>query len=217
MEIIVTLAAIPIIAVIAVTATVLVQVKLLSMPEKYLKRDDACVEPIKGRLDAKTKAWIESNGFDFLAAYRFMQTPFAAWRKRGSVTDLVIYGTQAKIVYDLATYLQDGTGLTTSIGGETGMFPIVPGNYKESVAVRNLHELAAAHTRSLKVLESKRGIHERDEAPPFEEELILSMCEQMAHVKTYSFWPFRGLYWFFVKRRQMRGKTVEEQIRQGLA
>jgi hypothetical protein len=37
----------------------------------------------------------------------------------------------------------------------------------------------------------------------------------MDHVKNLSLWPLRGVYWFFVSRRWMVNKTIEDQIQRG--
>jgi hypothetical protein len=205
----------PILVAVLVAATVFMQVQLMSKPEKHLRRDDAVAKRIAIRIDAPTRAWIQENGYEFMAAYHFMQTQLAAWRKRGGVTDLVIYATQTKLAYDLVTYLRDDNSLTTSIGGEIGMFPLAKGAYKEGLDLHTLADLDTAHQGSLEILASRRGLRPSAAAPDFEENLLRSVHEQMDHVKSLPLWPLRGVYWFFVNRRRLRNRTVEDQIQRG--
>jgi hypothetical protein len=189
---------------------------MMAKPERLLRQDDASAKPIADSLSPRFKSWIEANDFVFLGAYRFTQIRFAAWRKRGGATDLIVYATPFKFACDLVTRLQDNMTLTTTVGGETGMFPQTPGDYKESVLVTNPDDLDAAHSKSLSILAKMRGVRVCDIPPSFEDALLRNARDKMTYVKSLPFWPVRGVYWYFVKRQQMRNKTIEEQIQQGM-
>lgn len=190
-------------------------VQKMSKPERHLLRNDELAPEVGERIDAANRKWIMANDYDYLAAYQFLEARFCVWQKRGTAHFLIVYAFTGKTSYDMVTNLQDDKSLTSTINGDVGMFPLVPGEYKESIEPCTLSELFDAHQKSLSILLSQRGINRSDNVPDFEASLLSAMRKQMEYVKSMPFWPLRGIYWFFVVRKRMKHKNIEDQIKLG--
>ena len=207
-----------IIIVIAVIAGVLVlnfmnQARLMAKPELLLRHDETVVSQIECVVKPDEQIWLRDNGYQYFASYRFQQIMFSVWRKQDGATDVVIYvRPDGKLTYDMVSYFESDQMLTTAINGETGMCPLPPGTYKESVDCRSLVELAQAHQKSISILRQMRCVLIRQTAPDFETHLIDSIRHENAYMKGFFLWQIRSLYWYFVKRHILRGKSIEIQL-----
>lgn len=54
------------------------------------------------------------------------------------------------------------------------------------------------------------------DARPFAEVFIEAMHRQSEHVQSIPFWPFRGLYWYAIRRAKLSGKTVRQLVAAGV-
>lgn len=204
---------------IVVPVTVMLQVHMMLHPEKLLKRDPSATRVISDAITPETRAWIAQQQCQFIGAFRFMQVVIALWKMPAEGTYVAVLRAQnalAKMtVMEFGTFLENGE-LNSTNGSSTFMFPPTPGNFKESILTQSLDTLYRAHLHSLEVLNARLGLRPIPMPADMERNMIESNRRQMLYVKSLPFYPFRGIYWFFVKRHRMRGKTIEDQFRTGM-
>lgn len=158
---------------------------------------------------APHREWLAHYHFQFLTAFQFGSVRVAVFQQQGAQRFLSFYFHQ-KLSYSIETYFDDLTCLDTSTSGSTGMFPVLPGNYKQSFPNARVDEAWERHMEAEDYLVKRFGLQFRPLSQPYEQTLVNAMTRQMKHVRSHFLWPFRALGWYAFRRGKMANKSIQE-------
>jgi hypothetical protein len=162
--------------------------------------------------------WLSGNGFKPLGVFRISNIDLAVWQREGERTYLSIYFTlQGKQLVDIESMLDNGGGVVTGNMSECLSLPTRPGVWKQCMAVESVAELCRHHNLATFFLTQSVGARPSRELFDIELEIVNATKAQCTYVRSIRFWFLKLPYWYFVRRNQLFGVTVREQIEsQGL-
>lgn len=195
------------------------QVRLLSRP-----RVEAVSEAGGGRVPpAEEERWATENGFAFLGNYVMkiggQLARIAVWQRPDRPTFFCRYVIEAQNrrqqSYDLVTLFAEEVGLTTGSSRDGQLFPTRPGSFMQTFTGLSLDQQWSVHIDMENYLMDRGGAGLVELEEPFEAVFVRAIVRQMEYIKTIPFWPLRGAYWYFVRRYQRHGKTIQQQHDKG--
>ena len=173
----------------------------------------------KGLLDAQvqitaeTHKWAGANGFSFVGYFHTeigkMSVVMAAWKHKAEPTFLCHNLLQTFGSLDLTTLLSGARTVTTTSIAEA--FPRPPGSYAQSFPGADLDQLWQRHTEAKSYLLNLGGAKLDRADRPFEHHICQETRGQSEHIRSYSLWQLRTLYWHYVRKRRWRNLSVTEQ------
>ena len=161
--------------------------------------------------------WTSVNGFEWINSYQSVGTSVvAAWKKKDEPTFLCVYClSNGKISRDFVTEFKDG-GLSTGDSPDGGLFPHRKGDYSQVFPNSTIEEQWNWHLHAMEYLTKNLRIEIASGELDFEKSFAKGLKEPVEYVMSLPLWQLRIPYWFFVRRKRVRGKTVSELIHEGL-
>ncbi|MGF1578801.1 MAG: hypothetical protein ACFCD0_05515 [Gemmataceae bacterium] len=163
-----------------------------------------------------TDDWAFRNGYDFDSYYHFqcqrgLKAKLAAWYNPDTKAGLLLAHIGPLVIFEFASYYEDGTEVNTSDHGDSLMLPPAPGVYNEAFPKATLDELHWRH------FESRAFLEEVFELPHARSQTMLTSLEEStyshaSYVKTIPFWWLRSLYWYFIRRPALKNKSIAAQL-----
>ena len=162
--------------------------------------------------------WAKENGFEWVNSYQTIGTAIvSAWAKKDEPTFFCIYCmSNGKISRYFVTEFNGGGGLSTSNSPDACMFPVRPGDYAQTFPNSTIEEQWNWHLHAREHLEKNLDVEICSNNSDFEKMFVAGVKRPIEYITTLPLWPFRAPYWFFVRRKRMRGKTVSELLHAGM-
>ncbi|MBN1672015.1 MAG: hypothetical protein JXR37_13330 [Kiritimatiellae bacterium] len=194
-----------------------VYVAVLGMrhPESKLEPTtrDECARQFE--LAKECHSWATRQGFAVVNGYVFRSTSrifMAVWQRGAESVYFVMYvAAQNQRHYDFVTLFADEAMLTSGNSYDGALLPPAPDTYVEAFPGQPYPDLWQRHQTAQRFLLEQRGSTVARADQPFETVLATAVNRQIAHIRSLPFWPFRGLYWWFVRRQKMANRSVAEQ------
>lgn len=185
--------------------------KLVPAPEDKYAREYT--------LTATHDQWAESQGFDYLGAY-LLHGPatffIAAWQLRNMPTFLCVYCHGENTHFDIVTIYSEHQGLTTGSSKDGQTLPRAPGSYAQTFSNLDLDAMWTRHQQAEKYLHENARMQANPGNLEFEPLFIDAVRREAQFVQSIPLYPFRGVYWFFVRRHQRHNRTIEQQHARGM-
>jgi hypothetical protein len=168
--------------------------------------------------------WAANNEFKFLGNYStkngIMPCLISVWQRPDRPTFFCQYAfrsqTKLKIAYDLVTIFANDIGLTTCSTMDGGSLPSSPGSYKQNFSNMSFDQRWNQHIEMENYLMDMGQAQLIKEDRPFEQIFTEAIRKQMKFIRSIPFWPLRGVYWHFIRRRIWRNKSIETQHERGM-
>jgi hypothetical protein len=186
--------------------------RMTNLPELREVNDGA--DTFSAHIPAAIRKFLESNDFEFSQAYKFHNVRVGIWRSRrtnGFERCLSVMTTVASSSYELISIFSDTGSLTTTKSRSAFFFPRPYGSFMQAFPNRAAQELLAAHVEGENYLINERLIDIQPRQNSFTENFRLGALRQFALIRSLSFWPFRGIYWFLLKRFLLQNKPIWKQ------
>ena len=210
-----------------IAITLIVAVNLLTRGRLRIKPVDD-EKRIKRQLKKmrSTAEWAEQNQFLFVQFYEIFlsgQKMWAGiWQHEESPTYLTQYfifaGDVLKSIYEFTSDFDYGMAVNTSASRDSVFFPKPPGIYVQTFPRfrKKLDELWMQHMEAEAYL-LQNGAAWPSRIRGLEEQIAESVQRETRYVRSIPFWPFRGAWWYFVRRLQRSNLTIEQQVEKGYA
>ncbi len=124
--------------------------------------------------------------------------------------------TVTRFEYDLVTEFAEGISLTTGSSMDCNFYPKLPGAYAQSFSDMNFDDRWTKHLDAEKFLQEVGGAHATRDKSVFKDAVVKAIQKETAYVRTLRFWPLRGPYWYFVRKRLRYNKPIETQFAKGM-
>jgi hypothetical protein len=167
--------------------------------------------------------WAVSSEFEFIGNFSItviLPCIISAWRRLDRPTFFSKYTLMdkniVKIQYNLVTIFEKDIVLTTSSTKDEGFFPCPPGSYMQNFSSKSFDQRWHQHLEMENYLMDAGQVQLIDQDINFEQYLIEVIRRQMEFIRTLPFWPFRGLYWHFIRRYIWRNKSIKTQHERGM-
>ena len=167
-----------------------------------------------GALPADKTSFLNANGFRFAEAYAFHLVRIGIWTRTSDQmpTQSFSYSrTATNSTYEFITEFSDDVSLTTTMSRAAFMFPRGFGGFLQSFPKASIVELWDAHLKGEAHVRSTLSLPISQCKLPYEERVSRGMTKQLAYVRSLSFWPIRGIYWFTIKRFLMSNRPIWKQ------
>lgn len=213
-EWIIGLTLLPAIIFLLVASSVVVVVRRLSDPQLEPLGMDAPRVP-SGLADASVHRWAQSCNFQFLGYYYEHRTGsfIAAWQLTDQPTFFCVYILQDRRFYDFITLYDRNISLCTGSSKDGQTLPSPPGHFVQTFTHVTLDQQYTEHNYADTFIRGRLELILRADVT-FETAFVNSLRRTAQHVRTLPFWFFRGLHWFFVRRRRLHGRTIEQLWRE---
>ena len=169
--------------------------------------------------DETCSQWAEENEFGFVGNFTMkvgiVETSMAIWRRPDRPSFFCRYNVQAgnrvQTSYDFVTIFDKDIMLTTNDKADSQMLPQAPGHYSQSFSELSIDEQWYKHVEMENYLMDAGGaiLVQLDKA--FEDCFIDTIRKQVEYVCSLSFWPLRGIYWFFIRRKLRHNLSIQAQ------
>jgi hypothetical protein len=199
-------------ALVVVLVALAVCASVRSMSEPSLVALPAAAFPVD-----QSAQWAEANEFAFIGYFRFQnRISLAAWRRTDRPTFFTHMRVQGKETFDLVTLFADDVALTTGSSADAQVLPLPAGFYCQSFSGAGLDERWDRHIEAENYLMDAGGARLVQTDVSLEDAVVRYVRRQVAHVRGLSMWPFRGVYWFVVRRQRMHNLSVQKQHERGM-
>ena len=211
----------PIAAYVLITGIMVWQMRLLGgMRIRPLTEEEAASDRRVAKISA-ARNWASAHEFRFLGYYAASvgNLMLAAWRAADRPTFFCQYVTPeadgAKSSFDFVTLFTDDVGLTTGSNADGHLLPPPAVSYMQSFSDLTLDDRWARHLLMEGHLIERGGAQLSQTNDSFEVALIRHTERLVEHVRSLWFWPLRGAWWYFVRRRQWHDVSISTQRERG--
>ncbi len=200
-----------------VTVMVVLSVRKMRHPQGLLEevRDPERLDDPQG-----ITAWARAQGFELDSQFDFsgiigagdIKMAVEGWFLPSKKLFLMHYHVLDKFYYEFVTGLEGDYSLTSSKSVDSLNLPFPPKMFVQVFEDDSLDELLEKHEKTLAFFKERFGVAPIVPTLPLQEMILHSIETQMAYVQSLPFWYLRGLWWHLIRRRQLRNKSVIEQI-----
>lgn len=173
------------------------------------------LEPeIRSALPVAFQAFLQSNGFEFEAVYRFNSLTLGVWCKNETSLPLrrfYISKVMTKSACEFVTQFSDDVSLTTTRTNSAFMFPRPYGAFIHSFPGAACETLWRHHLEGEGYLMTRCSVSVRECGQPMPEGFRLGLVKMLTYVTRLPLWPARGVYWFLVKRFLLQNVPIWKQ------
>ena len=164
-------------------------------------------------LDPGVAAFIAPKGFQFVEAFRFHALLIGQWVQTTDplLRRLSVSISPAGTNYEFITRFSDKTSLTTTKTRAAFMFPRPFGSFLQSFPNASVDQLWDLHLRGEQYLIADLSLPLQPSGVPYVEAFGPAILRQIACIKSFPFWPLRGIYWFLLKRFLMLKRPIWTQ------
>lgn len=165
-------------------------------------------------LNPETTEFLNTHDFRFVAAYGFHSVKMGIWGRADGQLPLQNFffsRTPTNTTSEFVTEFSDDVSLTTTKSRAAFMFPRGYGGFIQSFPTASIWELWDAHLKGEAHLRSTLKFAISECKLPYEERISRGIVKQLAYVRSLSFWPIRGIYWFTIKRFLMSNRPIWRQ------
>ncbi|MDB6111061.1 MAG: hypothetical protein JWR69_2811 [Pedosphaera sp.] len=192
-----------------VMAQIYMLVRKMSEPEKMIKAL-AGLSAEKQALLVQHKNWLAANNFQYQSIFQFGSIQVAVFQQ-ANTQRFCNFNFHQKLSYDMTSHFDDERSLNTGTSNGIGMFPAIPGSYKQGFPNASIEEAWQHHLQAEEYLMRKFGIVWKPLTMPYQQSILEGIRRQMSYVRSIPLWPARTLYWFAVTRKRMANRSVQQQ------
>lgn len=168
--------------------------------------------------------WAQNNDFSFVGNFTMktasMTTSVSAWQHCDRPTFFCKYVVKIKNISqqasDFVTKFANDILLTTASTSDANFFPRYPEAYLQSFSKLSLDERWYRHVEMENYLIDTGGAELIQMDVSFEKELFDAAQKQIKYVRTIALWPFRGVYWYFIRKHLWHNKSIKTQHEKGV-
>jgi len=200
-----------------VTVVGVLSVRKMSHPEKLLLsvQDAERLNDPQGISD-----WARSQGFRLDSQFDFdglvgaggVKMAVEGWYSPVKRLFLMHYHVQDKFYYEFVTGLEGEYSLTTSRSADSLALPFPPRVFMQVFENASLDELLQEHEKALAFFERRFGVKPLTPDRPLRDLILQSLKAQMTYVQSQPLWQLKVGWWYLTRRRNLRNKSVVEQI-----
>jgi hypothetical protein len=164
-------------------------------------------------LPAEVANFLLKNGFRPLECYRFHQLKLVIWTQADSrpPQSFCYMKTPTGGHIEFEARFSDEASLTTSRSRSAFMFPRPYGSFSQSFPKSSIDELWDLHLKGTEHLMSAVSIPIQESRYSLPERSRRSIIRQLALVRSLPLWPFRGIYWYLIKRFRLQNRPIWTQ------
>ena len=207
-----------------ITAMICFQVWSMSNPKLMPLEPKEKGSASQTRAPSRAEDWARNNDFEFAGEFTmkagFQPAYIAAWQRANRPTFLTYYSVRTKhsiqTAFDFVTKFADDVGLTTCSKADGHSLPYQAGHYVQSFSNISLDDQWYRHVEMENYLMDAGGAQLVPSDVPFADFFVDFISKQMRFVRGLWFWPLRGAYWFFVRKRLWHNKSVKTQYEKGM-
>jgi hypothetical protein len=187
-------------------------VRKMSEPEQMYQSLSG-LDPSQEAMLAQYQPWLASMGLYPIGYHQFGAIRTATFQQTDTQRFFSFYFHQ-RLTYSIETYFDDTncSCIDTSNSGSIGMFPQRPGQYQQSFPGVAADVLWQRHLEGEQYVQQRMGVQYANLSLPYDQILMKAMRLRMAYVRSIPLYPFRALYWYFVVRKQMANRSVQQQF-----
>lgn len=163
--------------------------------------------------------WAEQQGFELVQQFDFaglVGTDKAieadAWLSQDRRQLLMHYHFQGRHWLEFVSSLEGRYGLVTSVARESLTLPQPPNQLVQVFPGRSPEELHRLHIQALEAFRQRFGADTVEPDRPVNELVIEAIEEQVAWVRQLPLWQLRGVWWYLVRPRLLRNRSVVELL-----
>ncbi len=180
--------------------------------------------PLEEQGDNANGQWAGGNDFAFVGNFSMKigisDASMTIWRCPDRPTFFCRYivqaGTNVRTSFDFVTMFENEIMLTTNDKADSQLLPSAPGHYLQSFSGLSLDGQWNQHLQMENYLMDVGGALLVQNDRPFEDCFVDTIRKQVEFVRSLSFWPLRGTYWFFIRRRLRHNLSIQTQHDKGL-
>jgi hypothetical protein len=172
-------------------------------------------------LSSEIASTLPKDVADFLVAhsfrsaefYRFHQIKLGIWSPAGGPPLQRLFYTKTPVAstFEFVAVFSDNVSLTTSRSRSAFMFPRSAGEFLQSFPNTSINQLWENHVQGTEFLIANSFAPVKECRLPFPERFRRGTVKQLSYVRSLSFWPLRGVYWFLIKRFLMQNRPIWKQ------
>ncbi|MCP4645471.1 MAG: hypothetical protein GY851_33820 [bacterium] len=139
----------------------------------------------------------------------------AVWRHTEHPTYFVLFLTGGKKALTFITEFSPDLDLTTANIKDAQLAPQAPGRYLQTFSKISLDELLDRHLAAARYITTMGGVHVEPVPWGFEDAFTKGEAIHGSYIQTLPAWPLRAPYWFYIRRRLLHNKSVEQLHKSG--
>jgi hypothetical protein len=168
-----------------------------------------------------TRQWLEEKHFEPVGCYldKTSDILMAIWQQKGTTRTFIKYAApDGTRLIDICTDFENHRHLTTSSSVDTHVLPKMYGSFSQSFDLsgspgQREETLWIRHVDAELFLEQHAGCRPKRNPKPALEEIRDYLSRQNQFIRGLFLGPFRWPWWYFVRRKRLHLKTVEEQFK----
>jgi len=193
-------------------------VRKMSRPENLLVpvQDAERLNDPQGISDwARARGFSLDSQFDFdgLVGAGDLKLAIEGWYLPAKCLFLMHYHVQDKFYYEFISGLEGEYSLTTSGSIDSVALPFPPRIFMQVFEKASLDELLQEHEKALEFFQQRFGVKPVAPDRPLRELILHALKAQMTYVQSQPLWQLRVGWWYVTRRRNLRNKSIVEQIR----
>jgi hypothetical protein len=168
--------------------------------------------------------WAEDNDFYFIGNFTMktasINSSVSAWQHRDRPTFFCKYVVKVKDIVqqasDFITKFANDISLTTASTSDANSFPGHLEAYLQTFSKLSLDERWYRHVEMENYLIDTGGAGLIQMDVSFEKEFSDASQKRINYICSIPLWPFRGAYWYFVRRHLWHNKSIKTQHEKGM-
>lgn len=176
-------------------------------------KDDKILE----NLSEDHKYFLQEHNFMFYASFQYEQVQFGLWEQRTTERTKEQYQRfftlMNQIKAEFVTQFTEDSSLTTGGHDSAFMFPRPPESFAQSKKTNDLEQLWEFHLKGEKFLVEDYGVQMEEISKPVEKIINQELIDQGIYISKIPFYWLRAPYWYHIKRYQMLGVSIREQLK----
>lgn len=189
-------------------------VRKMSEPEKMMVSLSHQLTPYQEAALVPYRGFLEANEMHQIAHFRFGNIETVTFQQANYPRFVSILFHRQGVTMDIETYFDEDncSCLDTSTSGSAGMFPTRPNQYQQSFPRLAPDEAWGRHLEGETYLLERFGIKWKPFTMSYEHILVKALRLRMNFVRAIPLYPARALYWYFITRRAVANKSVQQRF-----
>jgi len=165
-------------------------------------------------------AWARDHGFQLDSQFDFdslvgaggLKLAVDGWYSPEEKMFLMHYHVMDKFYYEFISGFAGEYSLTSSKSADSLSLPMPPNALMQVFEDASLDELLREHNKSLAFLHERFGLTPEAPDQPLRNLILFAIDKQMTLIRGIPLWQLRVVWWHFIRRRQLKNKSIIEQI-----
>jgi hypothetical protein len=175
-------------------------------------KDDKILE----NLSEDHKYFLQEHNFMFYGSFQYEQVQFGLWEQQTIETTAQyrrFFALMNQNKADFVTQFSEHSSLTSGGHDSAFMYPRPPESFLQSKKTNDLEQLWQYHTEGEKFLIEDYGVQMEEISKPVEKIINQELIDQGIYISKIPLYWLRAPYWYHIKRYQMLGISIREQLK----